>query len=82
MTKLMPLGDRILVQIKPLPEKVGSILLPRGHNESAREALVLSVGPEVRDVEEGQTVLVSVLAALAQVGEAALYAESSVLGTV
>ena len=98
--KLSPLGDRILVKLIPLEEKVGSIILPGawaahitdadgekhrvsgGRPETSVDAEVLAVGPEVRDIEPGMKVKVSLLAALAEVGDARLYAESSVLAVV
>lgn len=78
--KLSPLGDRILVEILPF-EQTGLIVLPN-RRESSVDAKVLAVGPEVRDIEPGMKVKVSLLAALAEVGDARLYAESSVLAVV
>jgi co-chaperonin GroES (HSP10) len=77
---LEPLGNRILVRLRALPEKTG-LIIRVDRNESAREADVISVGPEVRDVEAGQVVLVSTLAGQA-VGDSIILPESSVLAFV
>lgn len=77
--QLAPLRDLVLVRLRPLPEKVGLIHVPSQHQETAREADVLAVGPEVLDVAVGSAVLVSVLTGQV-VGEDILLPESSVLG--
>lgn len=74
--KLEPLGSRMIVRLRPQIQK-GRII--RVQNEdSARAADVVAVGPEVRDFEPGQGVLVSALAGQ-QVGDDVLLPESSVL---
>ena len=77
---LQPLQGRILVSLRPLPERTGSIYRV-SRQEYAREADVLAVGPEVRDVKVGDVVLVSALAGQ-QVGENQMVPESAVLGFV
>ncbi len=77
MIRLEPLGARVLVRLLPLPTQTGLILRVT-RNESAREAKVLAVGPDVRDAKEGQTVLINPLAG-AQVGEEIILSESSIL---
>lgn len=78
MTVLEPLGSRLLVKLRPLPESTGRILRV-ARDESARAADVLAIGPETRDVEVGMGVLVSTLAGQL-VGDQILMPESSVLG--
>ena len=75
--RLEPLRDLIVVRLRPLPDHVGAILMPL-RQESAREADVVAVGPEVRDVLMGQGVLVSALAGQI-VGDDILLPESAVL---
>lgn len=77
---LQPLQDRVLVSLRPLPKKTG--LIHRvDRQEYAMTADVLAIGPEVRDVKQGDVVLVSSLAGQ-QVGENLLISESSIIGFV
>lgn len=76
--KLEPLGARILVRLKPLKSKSQVIVLP-DERQTAREADVLAIGPEVRDVSVGQTVIVNSLAGQ-QVADEIIMPESAVLG--
>jgi co-chaperonin GroES (HSP10) len=92
---LEPLGARVLVAVRPLPEKTGSFYrvdaweitpdpmapeykVSQHRNEYARMADVLAVGPEVRDVEKGDVVVVSILAGQ-QIGDSILLPESGIL---
>lgn len=77
---LDPLGNWLLVKLRPLPEATG-LILRTSRNETAMKADVLSVGPDVRDVTVGQVVLVSSLAGQV-VGDELLIPESSVLAFV
>lgn len=77
---LSPLMAHVLVRLKPLPEKTGSIIRV-SRNEYAREADVLAVGPECRDVQVGDVVLVTTLVGQA-VNDALLVPESSILAFV
>lgn len=45
MTKLKPLGNRILVKRSKAPASKGGILLPDSAQEKPREGEVLAVGP-------------------------------------
>lgn len=78
--RMQPLGARILVELIPLPEKVGSIILP-SRRETAVPAKVLGIGPEVRDVQVGDRVLIPALSGQ-EVGGNRIIAESNVLGFV
>lgn len=53
MTKLKPLGNRIVVKRSKAPTSKGGILLPDSAQEKPREGEVLAVGPGKRN-EEGQ----------------------------
>lgn len=77
---LHPLGAQVLVRLIPLPERTGSIIRV-SRNEYARQAEVLAVGPECRDVTEGSVVLVGSLAGQ-QVGDDLLIPETAVLAYV
>lgn len=78
--QLHPLGARVIVRLKPLPEKTGHIFRV-DRNEYARHADVISVGPKVRDVWPGQVVLVTTLAGQ-DVNGVLIVPESSILGVV
>jgi co-chaperonin GroES (HSP10) len=75
---LNPTGNRLLVRLRPLPEKTGLIIRVNS-DEAARPADVLAIGPNVRDVKMGRGVVVSTLAGQL-VGEDIILPESSVLG--
>lgn len=77
---LSPLMAQVLVRVRPLPEKTGSIIRV-SRNEYAREADVLAVGPECRDVQVGHVILVTTLVGQV-VGEDLLVPESSILAFV
>lgn len=77
---LQPLTDRVLVKLRELPEKTG--LIHRvARQEYARQADVVAVGPECRDVKVGDVVLVSALAGQI-VGENLLIPEAAIMGFV
>ena len=71
-----PLRDNVLVRLRPISEKTGS-LYRVSHYESSRRADVLAVGPEVRDLAVGMGVLVNPLIGTA-VGDDLIQPESSV----
>jgi co-chaperonin GroES (HSP10) len=73
---LQPLRNRLLVRLRPSVQK-GLVIRPNNH-ESAGAADILAIGPEVRDFEVGQGVLVSVMAGQL-VGDDILLPESSIL---
>lgn len=78
--QLEPLWSNVLVRLRPLPEKTGLII--RVNRDSyAREADVIAVGPECRDVQTGDIVLVTTLVGQV-VGEDHLVPESSILAFV
>jgi co-chaperonin GroES (HSP10) len=76
--KLVPLGSRVLVRLKPARSQSSIILLPN-QRQAAREAEVIATGPEVRDCQVGQIVIVNALTGQ-QVGEEIILPESAVLG--
>ena len=71
-----PLRDNVLVRLRPIAEKTGSIIRVV-HYEASRRADVLAVGPECRDLKVGQGVLVNPLIG-SQVGDDLIQPESSV----
>jgi co-chaperonin GroES (HSP10) len=77
---LHPLMSHVLIRLRPLPEKTGSIIRV-SRQEYAREAEVLAVGPECRDVSVGDRVVVTTLAGQV-VNDAILIPESSILAFV
>jgi co-chaperonin GroES (HSP10) len=80
MVEIQPLRDRVLVKLRPLPEKIGLLYTP-SRQEYARKADVISVGPECRDTRPGQVVLVPALIGQ-QIGESQMISESSILAYV
>lgn len=74
--QLAPLGARLLVRLRPQAQK--GMIVRINQQDSARAADVVSVGPDVRDVEVGRGVLISALAGQ-EVGDQVLLPESSVL---
>lgn len=80
MTHLLisPLRDLLVVRLRPLPEMTGSLHRVQ-RNEAARWADCSVIGPEVRDVQAGQGLLVNPLSGQA-IGEDLLIPESAVLG--
>ena len=77
--RVEPLRDLILVALRPIPDKTGSIIRV-SHFTPARWANVLAVGPEVRDVSVGMGVLVNPLIGTVIEG-GLLYPEGSILAT-
>lgn len=77
---LAPLQSNVLVRLRPLPEKTGSIIRV-SRAAYAQEADVLAVGPECRDVKQGDVVLVTTLVGQV-VGPDTLVPESSILAFV
>ena len=61
-----------------MKSKSSLIFLPN-ERQSAREAEVMAIGPEVRDCKVGQTVLVGALVGQ-EVGDELVIPESAVLG--
>lgn len=45
MTKIRPLGNRVLVQRSKAPTSKGGILLPDSAQEKPKEGTIISVGP-------------------------------------
>lgn len=76
--KLVPLGSRVLVRLRPMKSKSALIYLPN-ERQSAREADVIAIGPEVRDISVGQVVVVNALSGQS-VGDELILPESAVLG--
>ena len=55
-----PLKDNVIIE-RQEKEQVssGGIVLPNGDREVADKALVIAIGPEVSDINEGDVVLVN-----------------------
>lgn len=79
--RIIPLRNQILVQFADTKqESKGGIQLIRDPRV-ARPARVLAVGPEVRDVRVGQTVVANSVAGAA-IEDALLLPETAILGTL
>ena len=71
-----PMRNNVLVRLRPIAEKTGSIIRV-SHYEASRRADVLAVGPECRDLRVGLGVLVNPLIGQ-QIGDYLIQPESSV----
>lgn len=59
--KLKPLKDRVVVTFTEEPEKTaGGIYVPEAAKDKPQDGTVTAVGPEVKDVKVGDTVLFDV----------------------
>jgi co-chaperonin GroES (HSP10) len=79
--RIEPLRDMVVVSLRPERTNGGPLVVVRQARAAVREAEVVAVGPECRDVTVGQVVLVNLLTAT-QVEESYLVAEPTVLGTL
>ena len=71
MSKLLPQGDRVLVQkVKPAEKTVGGIVLPDSAQSKINRAKVIAAGPGRRTMD-GKLVPLSI-----QVGDTVLLSES------
>lgn len=58
--KMKPLGDRVILKQVEAEEKTKSgIILPDSAQEKPQEALVVAVGPDEKQVKEGDKVIYS-----------------------
>lgn len=71
MTKIKPLGNRVLVQRSKAPTSKGGILLPDATQEKPREGTVLAVGPGKCD-DSGKVCAMNV-----KVGDRVLFSQYS-----
>jgi chaperonin GroES len=56
--KLKPLKDRVVVSYSPEPEKTaGGLYVPETAKEKPQQGKVEAVGPEVKELKKGNTVL-------------------------
>jgi len=57
---IRPIKNNIIVErIKKEEVSTGGIVLPGGDREAADKALVLAIGPEVPDINEGDYLLIN-----------------------
>lgn len=56
-SKIRPLGKRLLIKRCDAAQKVGAILLSEGAKEKPKEGEVVAVGPEEKEILEGDRVL-------------------------
>ena len=78
--KLEPLGARILVRLRPM-KAISTLIIVPDQRSTCREADVVAIGPEVRDISVGDVVIVNALSGQA-VGDEVILPESAVLGFV
>ena len=80
MASLIPLGDLVVVELLPEPPR-SSLLVVITSPSRSQLAKIVAIGPEVRDVQVGERVLVSRLAGQ-DVGDKVILQERSVLAHV
>jgi chaperonin GroES len=51
--ELTPLGNRVIVERDPAPEKVGNILIPDNAKEPPKKGTVIAIGPGLRCPDNG-----------------------------
>jgi chaperonin GroES len=56
---IRPTKDRLIVEVKEEPEKIGSIYVPDNvkNKPKSKEGAVLAVGPDVIEIKVGDTVI-------------------------
>lgn len=94
MTKIKPLGNRVLIKRSKAPTTKGGILLPDSAQEKPKEGIVLAVGPgkiddkgnkQIVDVKEGDRVLFGAYAGTEVKGdneEMLILSEEDILGVL
>mgnify|MGYP001579446666 CR=1 FL=1 len=81
--RIEPLRDYVVVTLRPEEGNGhrGGLVVVRAAKNAIREAEVVGVGPECRDIHMGDTVLINLLVA-SQIGEQYLVPEPTILGTL
>ena len=77
---LHPLHNYLVVRLLPLHTRSKMLIVPAAE-ETARQAVIEEIGPEVRDARVGETIVISVLAGT-KVGEQLVIPETSILAHV
>jgi hypothetical protein len=76
-----PLVNNLIVRLQPEPEVSTVIQVQKSTEGLCRYGEILAIGPEVRDLKVGQTVLASVTAGV-ELSDGVLISENAVLGIV
>lgn len=76
-----PLGDRILIEVEPEPDLSPLLYVQKDHEDLARFAKILALGPEVRGLSVGQRILASVLAGTIM-AQGTVITQQQVLGVI
>jgi co-chaperonin GroES (HSP10) len=79
--EFQPLVSNLIVRLQPEPEVSTVIQVQKSTEGLCRYGEVIAIGPEVRDIKVGQTVLASVTAGV-EMADGMLLSESAVLGIV
>jgi co-chaperonin GroES (HSP10) len=79
--RIEPLRNQVVVRVEENGHPRGRIQVVTANRPAVRQAVVVRVGPECRDVGVGERVVVNLLT-MTQVGEEWLVAEHQVLGSV
>ena len=77
--RIEPMRDVVVVKLRAARGWQGKIEVVGGPQAAVREAEVVSVGPEVRDIAVGDVVLVNLLVT-SKVADSYLVAEENILG--
>jgi hypothetical protein len=78
--EFQPLVSNLIVRLQPEPELSSTIKVQRSTEGLCRYGEILAIGPEVRDLKVGQTVLASIAPGSDMPGIGVLIPETAVLG--
>jgi hypothetical protein len=79
--EFQPLINNLLIRLEPEPERSKLIHVHKATQDLVRFGLVLTVGPEVRDIRKGQRVLASITAGMELQDGIHMIAETAVYAT-
>jgi hypothetical protein len=79
--EFQPLINNLLIRLEPEPERSKLIHAHKATQDLVRFGLVLTVGPEVRDIRKGQRVLASITAGIELQEGVVMVAETSIYAT-
>lgn len=77
-----PLMNNLLLRLEPEPERSPIIHVQKATQDLVRFGEVLTTGPEVRDIRQGQRVLASITAGVELQENVLMIAETAVYATL
>mgnify|MGYP001594940122 CR=1 FL=1 len=79
--RIEPLRDYVVVTLRPEAGNGRGLVVVRTARNAVREAEVVAIGPECRDIHIGDGVLINLLVA-SQIKDSYLVPEPTILGTL